>query len=130
MSLSSEASGFKFQVLVSSGFLAHLLKGQGERMASDSRVLGGGDFVEGILREADRRVKRYLPEREKEGLIERIAEEMCRKEGISVEEMRMGGQRQAVSRVRGKIAWVLSRGYGISLAEIGRRVGVCTSAIG
>jgi hypothetical protein len=32
--------------------------------------------------------------------------------------------------VRGKIAWVLSREYGVSLAEIERQLGVCTSAIG
>ena len=29
----------------------------------------------------------------------------------------------------GKIGWILSREYGISLAEVVRRVGVCTSAI-
>ena len=31
----------------------------------------------GILREADQRVKRYLPAREKEAFIERIVEENC-----------------------------------------------------
>jgi putative transposase len=83
----------------------------------------------GILREADGRVKRYLPAREKEGFIGRIVEEICGKEGVGVEELRMGGQRPAVTRARRKIGWVLSREYGISLAEIARGVGVCTSAI-
>ena len=36
---------------------------------------------------------------------------------------------EAVSRVRGKVGWILSREFGISLAEIARMVGVCTSAI-
>ena len=106
------------------------LRGQGERVAYDSRVLGGGDFVMEILREADQRVKGYLPAREKEAFIERIVEEICGKNGVGVGELRLGGQRQAVSRVRGKVGWILSREYGISLAEIARRVGVCTSAIG
>jgi hypothetical protein len=95
----------------------------------DSRVLGGGDFVTEIMREADQRVKRYLPAREKDALIERIVKENCGRERVGVGELRRGGQRQAVSRVRGKIGWILSREYGISRAEIARRVGVCTSAI-
>jgi hypothetical protein len=55
---------------------------------------------------------------------------ICKEEGIGVGEMRMGGQRRGVSRARERIAWVLSREYGVSLAEIGRQVGVCTSAVG
>ncbi len=82
------------------------------------------------MREAERRVKRYLPDREKEGMIARVVRGICKEEGIEVGEMRMGGQRRAVSGARGKIAWVLSREYGVSLAEIGRQVGVCTSAVG
>jgi hypothetical protein len=31
--------------------------------------------------------------------------------------------------VRAKIAWILSRKYGVALAEISRKLGVCTSAI-
>jgi DNA-binding MarR family transcriptional regulator len=31
--------------------------------------------------------------------------------------------------VRAKIAWILSREYGIAMADIARQLGVCTSAI-
>jgi DNA-directed RNA polymerase specialized sigma24 family protein len=98
-------------------------------MAYDSQVLGGGDFVMEVLREAEQRVKRYLPAREREAFIERKVKEVGDKEGVGVGELRLGGQRQAVSQVRGKIGWILSREYGISLAEIARRLGVCTSEI-
>ena len=43
--------------------------------------------------------------------------------------MRLEGQARRVSRVRSKIAWRLSREYGIPLAEITRDLRVCTSAI-
>jgi hypothetical protein len=105
------------------------LRRQGERVEYDARILGGGDFVSGILREADQRVKRYLPVRGKGVLKERIIKEMCEKEEVGEEELRLGGQRRRVSRVRSKIAWRLSREYGIPLAEIARDLGVCTSAI-
>jgi len=101
----------------------------GERVEYDGRILGGGDFVSGILREADQKVRRHLPVREKGALKERIIKEMCKKEGVGEGELRMGGQARRVSRVRSKIAWSLGRQYGISLAEIARDLGVCTSAI-
>ena len=65
----------------------------------------------------------------KEALKERIIKEMCKKEEVGEGELRLGGQRRRVSRVRSKIAWRLSREYGIGLAEIARDLGVCTSAI-
>jgi hypothetical protein len=66
--------------------------------------------------------------REKGALKNRIIREMCKKEGVGEGELRMGGQARRVSRVRSKIAWSLSRGYGFSLAEIARELGVCASA--
>ena len=105
------------------------LRGQGEKVEYDERILGGGDFVSDILRDADQRVKRYLPVREKGTQKERIIKEMSEKEGVGEGELRMGGQARRVSRVRSKIAWRLSRECGIPLAEIARELGVCTSAI-
>src|SRR4030042_193286 len=75
------------------------------------------------------RVKRERPVGEKGALKERIIKEMCKKEGVGEGELRLGGQARRVSRVRSKIAWRLSRECGISLAEIARDLGVCTSAI-
>jgi hypothetical protein len=105
------------------------LRGQGEKVEYDARILGGGDFVSDIMREADRRVRRYLPLRGKGGLKERIIKEMCKKEQAGEGELRLGGQTRRISRVRCKIAWRLNREYGIPLAEIARDLGVCTSAI-
>jgi hypothetical protein len=81
------------------------------------------------LQEAEQRVKRYLPAREKGTLIERIVKEMCHKGGIREGELRLGGQTRKVSRIRAKVAWTLSREYGIGMAEIAQHLGVCTSAI-
>ena len=45
------------------------LRSRGEIGEHDSRILGGGDFVAEILKEADQRVTRYLPMKKKEALI-------------------------------------------------------------
>jgi putative transposase len=105
------------------------LRGQGEKVEYDARILGGADFVSDILREADQRMRRYLPAREKGALKERIIKEMCKKEEVGEGELRLGGQARRVSRARAKVAWRLNREYGIPLAEIARDLGVCTSAI-
>ncbi len=105
------------------------MSGRGEKGEYDARILGGGDFVAGILREAGQRERRYLPERDRGGLIDRTIREMCKKEDVREGEVRLGGQTRRVSRVRAEIGLILSREYGIPMAEIARHLGVCTSGI-
>ena len=54
---------------------------------------------------------------------------MCDGEGIREKELRNGGQRREVSRLRAKISFYLSHELGIPMAEIARHVGVCGSAV-
>lgn len=96
----------------------------------DTRVLGTGDFVAGILREAEERSKRQMHAGERARQADALIRQTCDREGIDERELRMGGQRRKVSKIRGRIACILSRELGMSFAEIGRRLGVCTSAIG
>jgi hypothetical protein len=95
----------------------------------DARILGGGDFVQDILREADRSLRRQLKLGERRRSIDQVIKRMCEGEGIREEELRNGGQRREVSRLRAKISWHLSHELGIPMAEIARHVGVCGSAV-
>jgi len=105
------------------------LRGKGEKVEYDPRILGSGDFVTEILREADKQIKRQLRVGERKSSIDRVLKEICKEEGVEEEEVRNGGQRRLVSRVRTKIAYRLNRELGISMAEIARNVGVCTTAV-
>ena len=95
----------------------------------DVRILGGGDFVQDILREADRSLRRQLKLGERRRSIDQVIKRMCEGEGIREEELRNGGQRREVSRLRAKISSHLSHELGIPMAEIARHVGVCGSAV-
>ena len=106
-----------------------LTRSRGEIGEHDSRILGGGDFVAEILKEADQKVTRYLPIKKREALIKDVIQKISQEEGVGEKELRLGGQARRVSSVRAKVAWQLSREYGIPMAEIARHVGVCTSAI-
>jgi len=105
------------------------LRGKGEEVVYDPRVLGSGEFVTEILREADEHLKRQLQVRERKSSIGQVVKEVCKEEGVEEEEVRNGGQRRLVSRARSKIAYRLNRELGISMAEIARNVGVCTTAV-
>ena len=95
----------------------------------DARILGGGDFVQDILRDADRSLRRQLKLGERSRSIDQAIKRMCEGEGIREEELRNGGQRREVSRLRAKISSHLSHALGIPMAEIARHVGLCGSAV-
>ena len=104
------------------------LRSRGEEVAYDSRVLGSGDFVQGVMRGAEETIARQVRNRRTKS-IEEVIGRMYRESGVSEKEIRSGSQRRGVSKMRADIAYFLSREMGISMAEIARRLGVGASAI-
>ena len=105
------------------------LRAKGEEMEHDPRILGGGDFVRAMMREANERLARQMGNRGRKKSVEEVVRKMCNEAGVKEEELKGGGQRRKVAEVRGKLAYILSREMGIAMAEIGRKLGVGTSAI-
>jgi len=105
------------------------LRGNKEEVEHDARILGGGDFVANILREADRNVRRQLRVGERRVIVDRLIEKICSEEGIEEQELRNGGRRRKISQVRANVSYQLSHDLGVPTAEIARHLGVCTSAI-
>jgi len=105
------------------------LRRREEKEQSDERILGGGDFVDRVLREAEGRQLRQMRIWRRGMGIEDIIGEECRKGKVSEEELRMGSRRSRVSEVRAVIAYRSKEELGISGAEIARYLGVNTSSI-
>lgn len=105
------------------------LRGRREKVAYDARILGGGEFVSALLQETEKTVQRQVPVGEWDRIVDRVIHEVCREEGVSAVELRSGGKRKLVSRLRGRISYRLNREMGIPMAQIARHVGVCTSAV-
>ena len=101
----------------------------GDRELSDERILGSGDFVEQVIKEADDRLSLHFEGVERKKKVEEIIQKICNQEDINVLELKAGSRRRSVSRVRSKLAHELAEIYGIPLAEVARHVGVSTSAI-
>jgi REP-associated tyrosine transposase len=84
---------------------------QKEPELCDERILGSGDFVERIMREAEARTQRlYAAANGRGRKAERLIADACKKHKVSITELRSGSR-------RGKIP------------EVARQVGVSTSAI-
>jgi REP element-mobilizing transposase RayT len=100
-----------------------------ERVLTDERILGSGDFVERILGEADETLKyQFRGDKSRQEVVEFVEQE-CKKENINSRELRMGSRRGRICQVRSQIAYQLVEDYGLPLAQAARQLGVSTSAI-
>ena len=100
------------------------------RELADERILGLGNFVEQIIGEAEENFKRSLKNNLSGHEIETLILKACKVSGIHIDELRSGGRRKEVSRIRSKLAIELVQRHGTSLAKTARHMGVSTSAIG
>ena len=100
-----------------------------QRVLGDERILGSGEFVERITKEADEKIKYQLSGHERRQKAEAHITMVCHREGINIKELRSGSRRPEVSRVRTKLSLWLVEDCGIPLAEAGRQLGVSTSAV-
>ena len=105
------------------------MRRQGNREFSDERILGSGEFVEQVINEADDSTKYQFPKQADRKEIETIVKGICKKENISIKELKSGSRRKFITDVRLRIALKLVEGHGVSLAETARQVGVSTSAV-
>ena len=105
------------------------MRRSGERELSDDRILGGGEFVERIIKEAEEKIRFQLPVSEELQKIDELMTKICKDERVSIEELKAGSRRKEVSEVRKRIAIELVKRHGVALAEVARRVGVSTSVV-
>ena len=105
------------------------MRRSGERELSDDRILGGGEFVERIIKEAEEKIRFQLPVSEELQKIDELMTRLCKDERVSIEELKGGSRRKEISEVRKRIAIELVKRHGVALAEVARRVGVSTSAV-
>jgi putative transposase len=102
---------------------------KGQKTEYDERILGSGDFVTAIFKEAEEKQLRQFKLRRAGATIEGIIRKECSAAGISDRELRNGSRRHVVSVTRTRIAWRGVEELGLTSAEIARHLGVCTSTI-
>jgi REP element-mobilizing transposase RayT len=105
------------------------MRRRGQKDGHDERILGGGDFVNKILKESEDRHLRQTKLKRGGRTIQEIIDTECKERGISLQELKAGSKRRRVSETRARIAYRSREELGLSAAEIARHLGVNTSCI-
>lgn len=107
------------------GGLTETVRQKKAPVRADERILGTGSFVENILKQK----QRYNPISKRNEKMKEIIGSYCKKAGIQPTALQGGTRSRPVSHLRREIAFVLAHDLGISYAEIGRQLGITTSAV-
>jgi REP element-mobilizing transposase RayT len=102
---------------------------KGQKTEYDERILGSGDFVTAIFKEAEEKQIRQFKIKRTGLTIAGIIEKECKTARISEKELKNGSKRMIVRTVREKIARRGVEELGLTSAEIARNLGVCTSTV-
>ena len=105
------------------------LRGQREEQVADARILGDGDFVQGVLSEMDDFAKENLrlPRVSKDLTV--LAQKVCNLNKLALEELRSGSRRTPVVKARVELSQAGVQLLGFSGAEIARYLGVTNSCV-
>lgn len=102
---------------------------KGEAVSFDARILGGSDFVDRLLYEAEKKEKVTLRlfsgKRDLPTLLARIA----KGEGVEASAIRSGVRKREVVRARKLLSQIAVRRMGYSGAKVARFLGITTSAV-
>ncbi len=98
-----------------------------ELWTADERILGGPDFVLGVLKEAEQTSRQGHSEAKPSlnEVIERVAKDL----GLSVKECCGGGRRRLLVRARAVISHKAVRELGFPVVSVARALGVSSQAI-
>jgi len=105
------------------------LRRHGGKEASDQRILGDSEFVEGVLSNVDNSENDKL--RLKSGKIDlgSLATNVCRVHGVTVNELRSGSRRHEIAEARRVLSWLAVKEFGYSGAEVALYLGVTNSCV-
>ena len=101
---------------------------KGERTPADQRVLGSGDFVENLFKEADGKEKETLRLSTRWKKLDLIMREVVTREGISESDLRSAGRKREIVQVRRLFCQLAVKKMGYSGAQVARYLGITTSS--
>ena len=105
------------------------LRKRKEKILCDERILGRDEFVERLLREADKDTAGQISINERIIEAEKIIRAACEEGGVYVDALKGGSRRGTLPSLRVQPATKLIENSDLTMAETARRLGVTTSAI-
>jgi REP element-mobilizing transposase RayT len=108
----------------------HGLKGQGQHIKSDERILGESDFVADVISQANEAFDRKYELKRLGYDMDRIAARVAEVLEIEKDDIFLGGKQQKRVKARSLFCFWAVRELGISLTELARRLNISVPAVG
>jgi len=105
--------------------LGGIIQNRNAPVLTDERILGTGDFVKKLLVKEGK----YLSSEERYEKMISLIEYHCEKTGTTPDALRGGIKAGKIPALRSQLACILANNMGIPYAEIGRQLGITTSAV-
>ena len=102
---------------------------KGERLVSDRRVLGSGEYIKKIYSEADRKQKETLRLLSRKVDLPTLSKKISGREGIREEDLYSGKRMKKVVKVRKIFCQLTVNKMGYTGADVARFLGISTSAV-
>ena len=100
-----------------------------QRMASDERILGSGEFIEEVMSQAEKRLEETLRLKARKIELGTLASRVSRSEGIDWDMVRSGSRAVEVVKTRRLFCQLAIKKWGYSGAEVARYLGTTTSSV-
>jgi len=105
------------------------LKRKGMKVASDERILGGKEFIERLMSEAEEKEKETLRLSRRVPRLASLTARIVKGEGIEESELRSGTRKRSVVKGRRILCQLAVGKLGYPGAEVARYLGVTTSSV-
>jgi putative transposase len=115
--------------LVGGGLIRLSLRRRREKVASDERILGSGEFIEQVLSETEDKAKETLRWRGRVPDLQSLLSKISKKRGVEEQEVRGRDQRRSVVSARKEFSQMAVKRLGYSGAAVARFLGVTTSLV-
>jgi len=100
-----------------------------EKWAHDDRILGSGNFVESVLKQAETDMPMHTTSlQERYAMLEKVADQVCAQAGLQLAELMGGGRRKEIVKTRQVICYVGVKKVGLPAAAIGRYLNISKMA--
>ncbi|HWQ26211.1 MAG TPA: hypothetical protein VN367_05445, partial [Chlorobaculum sp.] len=105
------------------------LRKRSEKQFSDERILGSGEFVKEILKEAEEGVKEHLPAVSLECEAHERLQRLCEEKGVAVKAMHTGSRTRECSAIRKQLSKEFVEELRLSYAGAARILGISASGV-
>jgi len=105
------------------------LRGSGEKVRADERILGRSEFVERVLRESEEEWERKSLLRRRGPSLTQLLQRVSAHFGLDREELKSGSKVPGVAKARAVFCYLGVRRLGLTSASIAKELGICPSAV-